>query len=57
MDVMKEYSQVPAAVELVRDRKARVKTSFQALSDPQLSNLSQDTEEVMLCSKEEVGSI
>ena len=29
MDVMKEYTQVPAAVKLVGDRNARVRTSLQ----------------------------
>ena len=47
--VMKEYRQVPAAVDLVGDRKASVRAS--------LSNPNQDAEEVLLWSGEEVGSI
>ena len=47
--VMKEYRQMLAAVELVGDRKARVRSSLQnaALSDPRLSNPNQDAEEVI----------
>ena len=49
---MKEYRQVPEAAELVGVRKARVRISLQtegcALSDPRLSNPSQDAEEVLL---------
>ena len=53
---MKEYRQMLAAIERVGDRKAKVRTSLQtedaflsavALSDPWLSNPSQDTEEVL----------
>ena len=52
---MKEYRQVPAAVESVGDRKAKVRTSLQTvnaplgattLTDSRLSNSSQDAEEV-----------
>ena len=45
MGIMKEYRQVPAVVELVGDRKARVRTSLQ------------DAKEVLLWSGEEIGSI
>ena len=50
--VMKEYRQVPAAVELVGDRKIKVMAS-----DPRLSKPSQDAEEVLQWSREEVGLI
>ncbi len=50
--VMKEYRQVPVAVERVGDMKTRVRAS-----DSWLSNSSQDVEEVLLWSREEVGSI
>ena len=39
---MKEYGQVPAAVELVGDRKAKVRAS-----DPRLSNPGQNAEEAL----------
>ena len=49
---MKEYGLVPAAVELVGDRKARVRTSLKHENAPwglwpRLSNPSQDAEEVL----------
>ena len=53
---MKEYRQMLAAVEWVGDRKARMTTSLQtenaplgetALSEPRLSNPSQEAEEVL----------
>ena len=56
VDVMKEYRQVPVAVESVSERKARVRTSLQtgnaqlravALRNLRLSNLSQDADEVL----------
>ena len=54
--IMKEYKQMPAAVETVVDRKARVRTSLQtknalleatAPREPRLSNPNQDSEEVL----------
>ena len=45
MDIMKEYGQVPAAVELVGDRKASLQTERSDHSEPRLSNSSQDAEE------------
>ena len=59
MVVMKEYRQVSGVVELVVDRKARVRASLQTvgLSDPRLSSTTQSTEEVLLWSGEEVWSI
>ena len=47
MGVMKENRHVPAAVELVGDRKASLQTEAVALSNSQLSNPSQDAEEVL----------
>ena len=56
MGVLKEYRQMPVAIEWVGDRKARVRASLQtenaplrafAFSDPRLSNPSQDAEEVL----------
>ena len=44
---MKEYRQVPAAVEFIGDRKARVQAS--------LSNPKPDAEEVLLLSREKLG--
>ena len=42
MGVMKEYRQVPAAVELVGDRKAKVRASLQNEGcDPQRSPVEQ----------------
>ena len=58
MGFMKEYRQVPAAVELVGDRKARVRASLQTEGcGPQRPLVEQDAEEVLLWSGEEVGSI
>ena len=46
---MKEYRQIPAAVELVVDGKARVITSWLLpSSDTGLSDPSQDAEEVLI---------
>ena len=54
MDVMKEYRQVPAAVELVGDRNARVRTSLQTEGHspqrPPVEQPSQDAKEVLLWS-------
>ena len=48
---IKEYRQVPAAVESAGDRKSRVRASCRLRavvhSDPRLSNPSQDAEEVL----------
>ena len=51
VDVMKEYRQVPAAVDLVGSREAvwglACRLRAAALSDPPLSNLIRDVEEVL----------
>ena len=61
MGVMKEYRQVPAAVESVGTRRPEggpaCRPKAVALSDPRFSNPSQDAEEALLWSREEVGLI
>ena len=61
VDVMKEYRQVPATFDIVGDRKVRVRASLQTEGcGPQrflVEQPSQDAEEVLLWSREEIGSI
>ena len=61
MGVMKEYKQVPTAAKSVVTGRSEYRPACRlravALSNPRLSNPSQDAEEVQLWSREEVRSI